>query len=496
MDPRTAPWVSRHRRVLVLATVLVGALSVVGLAIWHAADRGGQDLSIPTAPLTSTPPTLPAPTSTAGAGVGKHPFVTAVSDDGRYFVDQLGRPLLVRGDAPWSLLVDLSSDQTRQYLDVRSEQGVNAMIVSLLGAEANGGPSDDGATYDGVLPFEDADVLSWNRAYWERAHDYLAMAAARGITAFLYPVDGWTIGTSFTPESEDACREYGVRVARYFADLPNIVWVTGGDYFPATEDLAAGSDVDHCMDGVLQGIRSTGDRRPFSIQLGYDKSVSTENPFWASRVDWNFVYTYYPTYAAVLEAYGAADLPALFAEGNYEGENNQPDTPPTTDETLRRQALWALTSGSPGEVYGSQDWRFESGWQDRLRGSGLQQLKGIRDFVQGLEWWRLVPDTTDGLVTGGRGSPVAPDAAMDVLDSDYATVASTPDRSLVLVYVPTARTLRLRLDRLGPATSAQWFDPSSATTRPAALAASMRTPGRNAGGDGDWLLVIRSGGAG
>lgn len=28
---------------------------------------------------------------------------------------------------------------------------------------------------------------------------------------------------------------------------------------------------------------------------------------------------------------------------------------PTTDETLRRQQLWTLTSGSPGEILGAQD---------------------------------------------------------------------------------------------------------------------------------------------
>ena len=33
-------------------------------------------------------------------------------------------------------------------------------------------------------------------------------------------------------------------------------------------------------------------------------------------------------------------------EANYEGENNQTETLPTTDETLRRQVLWALTSGA------------------------------------------------------------------------------------------------------------------------------------------------------
>ena len=35
----------------------------------------------------------------------------------------------------------------------RQRQGFNAAIVSLIGATANGAPSDDGATFDGLLPF-------------------------------------------------------------------------------------------------------------------------------------------------------------------------------------------------------------------------------------------------------------------------------------------------------------------------------------------------------
>jgi hypothetical protein len=93
-----------------------------------------------------------------------------------------------------------------------------------------------------------------------------------------------------------------------------------------------GSDVDHCIDAMMRGIRKTGDGRPFSMQLGAEKSLSTDNPYWASRVDWNFVYTYYPTWKAVLDAYRRRPpVPAVLGEANYEGENNQPRPrrPPT-----------------------------------------------------------------------------------------------------------------------------------------------------------------------
>src|SRR6185503_19777198 len=145
------------------------------------------------------------------------------------------------------------------------------------------------------------------------------------------------------------------------------------------------------MRGMLEGIRAAGSNKPFSIQLGFEKSLSTDNPFWEPLVNWNFVYTYMPTYKAVLDGYerpaGARDpRPAVFGDGNYEGENNQPDTPPTTNETLRRQALWALTSGSPGEFRGSDDWEFNDGWESRLDTPAVAQLKAIRNLWASWAW--------------------------------------------------------------------------------------------------------------
>jgi hypothetical protein len=51
------------------------------------------------------------------------------------------------------------------------------------------------------------------------------------------------------------------------------------------------------------------------------------------RVGWNFVYTYHPIYEAVLDAHRRQPtMPAVLGEANYERENNQPETSPTTDE--------------------------------------------------------------------------------------------------------------------------------------------------------------------
>ncbi|OLT02887.1 hypothetical protein BJF90_28465 [Pseudonocardia sp. CNS-004] len=122
---------------------------------------------------------------------------------------------------------------------------------------------------------------------------------------FLYPIDGWTAGNAFRNATREDAYRYGAMVAARYAGFPNIVWMTGGDHFPS--DLPGRHDsppvYDELFEEVLSGIRSTGDTRPFSIQLGYPASISTDSPQWAPRVAFNFVYTYLPTYRAVLDAY-------------------------------------------------------------------------------------------------------------------------------------------------------------------------------------------------
>lgn len=425
------------------------------------------------APLHPVTPSTSRPTRD-----GEPRFVTAVSPNGRHFVDQDGDPVLVRGDSPWSLLVDLLPHETATYLTTRSEQGFNALVVSLLGSPLNGGPSADGATVDGLLPFDDGDVTRWNRPYWDRAHSTLERAAELGLTVLLYPVDSWTIDEAFAPTSVADCTAYGALVGEWAADLPNVLWMAGGDY-------ASDPEHDACLEAVQEGIRSTGDRRPFAAQLNTVRFAG-QDPQWAGLVDWDFVYTYQPVYEAVREAYDTPPLrPALLGESNYEGENNLGDLP-TTTETLRRQVLWAITSGSPGDIYGSDDWEFLPGWQDRLHSEGAKQVARLRDLVAGLPWWSLVPD--DGrLLKSGEGGQVE---AGDQLESDRATAAVSPEGDLALVYVPTSRSITLGLEELAAGSRATWVDPSTGTAVPARLAGTMTTPGASSAGDHDWLLVL------
>ena len=486
----------RRRTWWYVGLTLLAVFLVIGasgsLVVWRHYHQG-QRMRIPGAVANPSAP-WPVPTPSAQAAPVGPPFLASVSRDGRYFLDQYGKPFLLKGDSPWALMTRLSPQQAQLWFSDRQRQGFNAAIVSLIGATANGAPSDDGATYDGLLPFVNGDVLRWQEPYWDRVTSYLRMAADHGITVVLLPIDGWTIGHSFVPRSVSECERYGAMVAERFRDLPNIAWMAGGDYIPRARNLARGGDVDHCFDAMMRGIRGTGDDQPFSLELKARKSLSTDNPYWARRVDWNFVYTYFPTYKGVLDARARRPaIPAVLGEANYEGENNQHETPPTTDETLRRQVLWSLTSGAAGEFFGTRDWSFEHpGWEQRLSSQALTEVTRLRGLFSALRWWELEPDTANRLVTAGRGTLLTTDARLDVLQNDYATAARTPDGRQAVVYLPTRRTITLDPSAMAPGTRATWIDPTSGARHPVRMSSTFTPPGPNDAGAGDWLLLLRA----
>jgi Protein of unknown function (DUF4038) len=155
---------ARRRRLLYLSLailmVTVAAGAGVAWLLWrHTPD--GQAMSIPGNDRKDSSAPGPTPAGAVVATPEGPPFVTSVGPTGRYFLDQYGKPILVKGDSPWALMTRLSPQQAEVWFADRQRQGFNAAIISLIGASANGGPSDDGATVDGLVPFVDGDILHW-----------------------------------------------------------------------------------------------------------------------------------------------------------------------------------------------------------------------------------------------------------------------------------------------------------------------------------------------
>ena len=238
---------------------------------------------------------------------------------------------------------------------------------------------------------------------------------------------------------------------------------------------------------VAQGIRDADPKKLQTVELEAPKSTSLEDPLWRPLVDINAAYSYTPTYEIVRRAYAEQPtMPTFMVEANYEFENNDKG-PKTSDLSLRRQEWWTMTSGATGQLYGNKyTWGFQhDDWKEHIDTPAVDQYKLMADFFRQRAWQDLVPDLDNHFLVKGAGEPTTEG---DVLENDYATAAVTADGSLAVVYIPTARTVEVDSSQLAQGVEATWFDPSNGSSRPAA--APYTTPGKNAVGEEDWVLVF------
>lgn len=120
----------------------------------------------------------------------------------------------------------------------------------------------------------------------------------------------------------------------------------------------------------------------------------------------------------------------------------------------------------------------------------------VKKLFEPRAWYDLIPDQNHAVVTNGYGTFTA---SGHVDDGDHVTAARARDGSLVLAYVPTSRTIDVDMTKLKGSADAQWFDPSAGTYTSIAGSPfassgthSFITPGNNADGDGDWVLVLET----
>jgi hypothetical protein len=419
------------------------------------------------------------------------PFVTAVSDNGRYFVDQNGDPILVKGDSPWAILVDATPKEMTDYLETRAAQGFNVVLCSLLGNTVNGGPFDNGNTFDGVSPFVGGDPSELNDAYWDRVDHFITTAASLGITVMAYPIDGWTgvaenngLAASWNTTT---ATNYGKAVGTRLDSHPNLIWATGGD-FPNVNGFG---DDDPRFWAVFQGIDSVTDYRPRTIQFTLN-TTSLESTYWDEKVDFNFVYSYAISYAMVEGAYGETNpsgdhIPALLSEPHYEGYAL------ITPLYIRSMAAWALTSGSPGEFYGSEEVWDTAPTPEALNTDAVDQLSAMRAAFEALDGWEnLVPDYNSAFVVNGRGTK-GDESTEYFSGNTYVTGARTPDGTLAVVYLPDAnREITINEALMDDGYTARWVDPTTGIGPGADEGPTYRRTAPNAAGDTDWLLVLES----
>jgi hypothetical protein len=452
---------------------------LVGVLVSAALVSTGCTPPKPTKKPTTTtqpPKTLP-PTASAFA------FPVGVSANHRYLVDQQGKPFLVVGDSPQCLSTNLTTADMEFFFANRHIHGFNVAWVNLLcGSYTRGAP--DASTYDGIKPFTTpGDLSTPNPVYFARMDTMVQLAAKHGITLFLDPAEAGSFRDLLKNNGTGKSQAYGAFLGTRYRAARNIVWMLGNDYHP--DQWATYDPYEKAMS---QGIRSADPAKLQTIELT-PESTSFDDPGWPPLIELATAYTYLPTYNIVLAGYKKTPTqPVFMVEANYEFENLS-GGPTTNDETLRRQEYWTMLSGATGQLYGNgYTWGLnDPTWKQHFDTPAASQVGLMAKLFQSRRWQDLVPDQAHAFVTGGYGTY---STGGDVLDSSYATAAITSDGALGMVYVPSARTLAINTSKLKAGATARWFDPTNGAVRSAS--APFTTPGLNAGGDADWVLLFEA----
>lgn len=429
-------------------------------------------------------------------------FPLKASANGRYLTDQNGAPFLVAGDAPQCLTARLSPDDMKTYFSMRAKQGFNAAWVNILCTTYTGG-SPDATTFDGVAPFSgkigsDHDLGQPNPAYFSRVDAAVNAAANEDIVLFLDPIETGGFLTTLRANGAAAARAYGRYLGQRYANTDNIVWLHGNSF----SGWSSPSD-DSLVQGVALGIRDMDTRHLQTLE------INTPNSSLDAAADWfsdefpilglNSAQTRSPTYAQLLKDYNRPTfLPNVMIEGNYEGENHSNGPRLANAYDCRAQYYWSNLSGATGSLYGNHFiWGFASTWQQHMGDLGGTQVAYVQALFLPRPWQDLVPDQHNVVVVSGLGNYSETGSAMD---NTHATAAMTPSGSLVVTYMPTARTVGVDMTKLAASAVARWFDPTTGKLTPITgspfpnLGMTEFTPPtmKHADGYDDWVLILET----
>lgn len=407
-----------------------------------------------------------------------------VGPGGHHLVDENGTPFQLRGEAAWSLAVQLTREDAAAYFSDRRAKGFNALMVEIINVQDGYAANAPKNAY-GDLPFVAEDFRQRNEAYWKHIDYIVDEAANYGMVVLAVPLylgygggsEGWFAAASTA--GTEAIRDYGAFLGRRYALRKNIVWVNGGDYRPSSLAIP---------DALASGIAEVDKSHLITTHWARNSAGTDGNPAWLTLnssyagVD-NIVPRVQADYAR------APALPTFLIEGHYEGSLS--GQPSLLTREVRSQAWQAYLSGACGNFYAHHSvWLFGGGWKAALNSPGAQSLAQLNAFFAKREWWRLVPDTGNTLVTSARGS-----------GKEAIAAALADDGSFAVIYCPNGSVFDADLSKLkGKAVKAGAFNPANGETMefpgspyaPAKQSFPMPSFNGDPQGAKDWVVLLEA----
>jgi len=443
-------------------------------------------------------------------------FPLSVHSSGRYLVDAQGRPFALRTEFAWIMATWFTREQVLQYLDDRSHRGFNGFELMAIMVDSGSPYQFRRANAYGQEPFTTVGDLSTpNPAYFDHLEYIIDQAAKRGMVAEVYhsylgyngeAAQGWY--TTLAANSLAACQSYGNYLGTRFGGKTNVFWMNGGDYSPPNDATLAKHRA------ILTSIRAAGGYQLSGSEWGGPDSLVTEVDSTSGAGGFTFgldpktsdmqLDTFYGlgpgqlglTYVTAQRSWDRTSpiLPSIGSEmlqylGPYSGSSGD-------RASLRNYQHWAITSGAiAGCNAGDYEINFGAtpyfaAWQNPW----VDDFTVLIAFYKSLKWWMMRPSGTASgraglnLVSSGAGS-----------GTTQITSCMASDGSQIVAFVPntgtSATTFGLNLTGLQSPRDFIFVDPTTGATQAVGTFSntlsnqSFTTPGANASGANDWLLV-------
>ena len=158
-----------------------------------------------------------------------------VSDSGRYFVDQVGKPFFWLGDTQWELFRSFTFDDIRTILEDRKSKGFSVIQVMFTGFD-----DGSGANLAGQTPWMNNDPSTPNEEYFKYVDSVIQLGCENELVFALGIFH--QVQTSYITLAN--ARIYAKWLAHRYRNVPNIILVmypkARQEFIPVVRELAAG----------------------------------------------------------------------------------------------------------------------------------------------------------------------------------------------------------------------------------------------------------------
>jgi len=396
------------------------------------------------------------------------------------------------------LATSLDASDVTNYLSTRAAQGYNFLWVAAADNSYQDNPPDN---FYGQAPFSGADFTNENSAYWSNLDSVITEAGQYGMVVALNPAfvglsyPGGYIN-SYTNSSCSTLTSYGSFLGARYKNFPNIVWATGGD-------ANYGSGVYSKLNCLDQGILSADPNHMITMEAcpqatcGVGHSSTAQD--WTSAnvggtpvtMNMNWVYNQWESVQSQCAANYAAPQtagPSLIGETWYENDHG------LTALQVREEGYWGVLSGCTlGYIFGNDPiWCYNQTsslascpgsptWQSQLTSNGSTTQQWMGNLMRSREFWLMVPDSSNAVLTGGFGS-----------GTSISVAGCTSDGQTCIVYDPlgSSQAPQIKMTHFTGTVQAWWFNPQTGATTNLGTVANSGTHTFTPSNGNDWVLVL------